>query len=177
MKAGDRVIIKNASKAWDKEVYFKGWGLSGEVMWRDKFPNVTFYDLLDGEDEIELSDGMTGVLGKPFDADDGSEGKLIILLDFFDDNDDIATCHSQNFSIEELKEIVKVISSNDNDNSLEEDESDIKVTPIAQRVSSENFTVEVYEDEMYINDNFVIATDEKYVEELINVLKKVKEIL
>jgi len=177
MKAGDRVIIKNASKAWDKEVYFKGWSLSNEELWRDKFPNVTFYDLLDGEDVLELETGMIGVLGKPFDADDGSEGKLIILLDFSDDNDDIATCHSQNFNIEELKEIVKAIGSNDNDNSLEEDESDITVEPIGQRVSSENFTVEVYDDEMYINDNFVIATDAKYVEELINVLKKVKEIL
>jgi len=163
MKIGDRVIIKNVSNAWDKNVYFSGWSLSAYIMWKDKNPNVTFYNLLDGDEKVELENGMVGVLEKPF----GEESdRLMISLDFLDDRGEIAKCHSQNYTIEELQEIVKIV---------DEDCFEITVSPIGQRVSSENFTVEVYEDEMYVNDYFTIASDAEIIDELIEVLNKTKE--
>ena len=61
--------------------------------------------------------------------------------------------------------------------SFKEDKPKITTEPIGQRIQSKNFKVEVFDDEMYINDSFTIASDAEYVDELIEVLQKTRELM
>ena len=51
---------------------------------------------------------------------------------------------------------------------------DIKVTTISTQLTSDNFKLEIYNDETYINDHFIVPSDIEVIDELIEVLRETK---
>jgi len=102
MKIGDKVKIINIESMWDKEIYYKGWGLTDRGTLIDYVENVPEFDNLEyfenGDETIIINSGSEII-----------KDSYMLEIELTDNNGSDFKCHSQTYSLDELKSFCSVI--------------------------------------------------------------------
>ena len=101
MKIGDKVKIINIKGMWDKEIYYKGWGLTDRGTLIDYNVEVPEFDNLqyfENGDEAVIINSESEIIK------DGCMLEIVLT----DNNGNDFICHSQTYSLNELKSFCKL---------------------------------------------------------------------
>jgi len=101
MKIGNKVKIINIESMWDKEIYYKSWGLTDRGTLIDYNVEVPEFDNLqyfENGDEAIIIPSSSEII----------EGDYMLEIVLTDDNGNDFICHSQTYSLNELKSFCKV---------------------------------------------------------------------
>jgi len=103
MKIGDKVKIIDIEKMWDKEIYYRGWGLT------DKLTLIDYYDANEVPefDDIEYFKNGDIVTISLYDQE-SIKDDYILEIELTDNNAKDFKCHSQTYSLDELKSFCSV---------------------------------------------------------------------
>ena len=104
MKIGDKVEIIDITKMWDKEIYYRGWGLT------DKETLMDYYDANDVPefDNIKHFENGDTVIIIP-SGSEIIEDNYMLEIELTDNNSKDFKCHSQTYSLDELKSFCKLV--------------------------------------------------------------------
>ena len=100
MQIGNKVKINNIERMWDKEIYYQGWGLTDKETLKEYVDNVPEFDNLEyfeNEDEVVI-------IPSKHDQDN-----FAIEIELTDNNGNDFKCHSQTYSLDELKSFCEII--------------------------------------------------------------------
>jgi len=102
MKIGDKVKIINIKGMWDKEIYYKGWGLTDRGTLIDynvevpEFDNMQYFE--NGDEAIIIPSSSEII-----------EDSYMLEIELTDNNGSDFKCHSQTYSLDELNSFCAVI--------------------------------------------------------------------
>ena len=100
MEIGNKVKIVHIDQMWDKEIYYEGWGLTDGETLKDYIDNVPKFDNLEffeNGDEVTIMPSNSLVV----------EDSYMLTIELTDNNGNDFKCHSQTYSLDELKSFVK----------------------------------------------------------------------
>ena len=101
MEIGDKVKIIDIEKMWDKEIYYQGWGLTDKETLEDYNVEVPEFDNLQyfkNGDEAIIIPSSSEII----------KDSYILEVELTDNNSKDFKCHSQIYSVDELKSFCEV---------------------------------------------------------------------
>jgi len=101
MQIGDKVKIINIESMWDKEIYYHGWGLLDKETLIDYSFEVPEFDSLqyfENGDEVVIINSESEII------EDGHMLEIVLT----DNNSKDFKCHSQTYSLDDLKSFCKL---------------------------------------------------------------------
>ena len=102
MKIGNKVKIINIESMWDKEIYYRGWGLADRGALIDYNVEVPEFDNLqyfENGDETVIIPSNSEII----------KDSYMLEIELTDNNSKDFKCHSQIYSLYELKSFCEVL--------------------------------------------------------------------
>ena len=104
MKIGDKVEIVDITKMWDKEIYYRGWGLTDKETLMDYY-NANDVPEFSNLEYFENKDVVSIISSTAESIKDG----YMLEIELTDNDSKDFKCYSQTYSLDELKSFCKVV--------------------------------------------------------------------